>query len=33
MSFRLVHARYDRESERAYVELREPDDDGGELLI
>ena len=32
MAFRLVHARYDRETERAYVELRDADDDGGEML-
>ena len=32
MAFRLVHARYDRETERAYVELRDLDDDGGEML-
>jgi hypothetical protein len=32
MAFRLVHARYDRKTQRAYVELREPDDDGGEML-
>jgi hypothetical protein len=32
MAFRLVHARYDRETERAYVELRDADDDGGEIL-
>ena len=30
--FRLVHARYDRKTYRAYVELRGPDDDGGEIL-
>jgi hypothetical protein len=28
----LVHAHYDRETQRAYVELREDDDDGGEIL-
>jgi uncharacterized protein YuzE len=32
MAFRLVHARYDPETERAYVELRDVDDDGGEML-
>jgi hypothetical protein len=32
MAFRLVHARYDRETERAYVELRDADDDGGEIV-
>jgi hypothetical protein len=30
MAFKLV--KYDRESERAYVELRDEDDDGGEIL-
>jgi hypothetical protein len=33
MAFRLVQSRYDRETERAYVELRRPDDDGGEILV
>jgi len=28
----LVRAEYDRETERAYVELRAPDDDGGEAI-
>jgi hypothetical protein len=28
MPFRLVHAQYDRESRRAYVELRDDDADG-----
>lgn len=32
MDFRLVRAEYDRETERAYVELRAPDDDGGEAI-
>lgn len=32
MTFRLVHAQYDRETQRAYVELRDDDDDGGEIL-
>ena len=32
MTFKLIHARYDRETERAYVELRDEDDDGGEVL-
>jgi hypothetical protein len=32
MAFRLVHARYDHETERAYVELRDADADGGEIL-
>jgi hypothetical protein len=30
--FRLVHAQYDRETQRAYVELRDMDEDGGEIL-
>src|SRR5262245_26385520 len=33
MAFKLVHAKYDRESDRAYVELRDEDDDGGEIEI
>src|SRR5262245_18776259 len=33
MAFKLVHAKYDRESERAYVELRDEDDDGGDRDI
>ena len=32
MAFRLVHANYDRQTQRAYVELRDDDDDGGEVL-
>jgi hypothetical protein len=32
MAFRLVHARYDREAGRAYVELRAPDDEGDEMV-
>jgi hypothetical protein len=32
MAFSLVHAKYDRETERAYVELRDDDGDGGEVL-
>ena len=32
MDFRLVRAEYDRETERAYVELRAPDGDGGEAI-
>jgi hypothetical protein len=27
-----MHAQYDRETQRAYVELRDMDDDGGEIL-
>jgi hypothetical protein len=30
--FRLERAEYDRETQRAYVELRAPDDDGGEVV-
>jgi hypothetical protein len=33
MAFRLVHLKYDRETKRAYVELRDADDDGGEILV
>ena len=33
MAFKLVHAKYDRETERAYVELRDEDDDGGDVLV
>ncbi len=32
VAFRLVQAQYDRETQRAYVELRDVDDDGGEIL-
>jgi len=32
MAFRLVQTKYDRETERAYVELRDDDEDGGEML-
>ena len=33
MTFRLVHARYDNETERAYVELRDDDDNGDEIVV
>ena len=33
MAFRLVHARYDGKSRRAYVELRTEDADGGEVIV
>jgi hypothetical protein len=33
MKFRLTHAKYDRKSQRAYVELRDDDGDGGEQLV
>ena len=29
----FIHAKYDRETERAYVELRDEDDDGGDVLV
>ena len=32
MAFRLVHAKYDRQTRRAYVEFRDIDDDGGETV-
>ncbi|MGA7544638.1 MAG: hypothetical protein WBW08_02245 [Methyloceanibacter sp.] len=32
MAFRLVHVRYDEETKRAYVELRDADNNGGEML-
>jgi hypothetical protein len=32
MAFRLIRARYDPDSKRAYVELWEEDDDGGEQI-
>lgn len=32
MTFRLVQAQYDRKTLRAYVELRDLDDDGGEVI-
>lgn len=33
MTLKLVHAKYDRETERAYVELRGEDDDGEVLAV
>ena len=33
MNFTLIRAEYDEETERAYVELRAPDDDGGESIV
>ena len=33
MTFRLVHAQYERNSRRAYVELRKDDADGGEVIV
>ena len=32
MLFRLVNAEYDHDTERAYVELRADDGDGGEII-
>jgi hypothetical protein len=32
LAFRLVHTRYDRQTGRAYVELRDADDGGGEMF-
>ena len=32
MAFRLVHAKYDSDTGRAYVELRDVDDDGGDAI-
>jgi hypothetical protein len=32
MMFMLLRAEYDRHTERAYVEFRAPDDDGGEAI-
>jgi hypothetical protein len=33
MNFMLIRAEWDRETQRAYVELRAPDDDGGESIV
>ena len=33
MNFILIRAEYDSNTERAYVELRAPDDDGGESIV
>ena len=33
MSFRLVHANYDKKRRRAYVELRQDDADGDEMIV
>jgi hypothetical protein len=32
MAFKLAHARYDPRTQRAYVELRDDDEDGGEII-
>jgi hypothetical protein len=33
MAFRRVHTNYDKHTDRAYVELREPDSDDGEITV
>jgi hypothetical protein len=33
MAYRRVHTNYDHRTERAYVELRAPDSDGGEIIV
>jgi hypothetical protein len=33
MPFHLVHAEYDRKTRRAYVELRDEDAGGGEVIV
>lgn len=33
LPFHLVHAQYDRRTRRAYVELRNEDADGGEVIV
>jgi hypothetical protein len=33
MTFRLVQAQFDRNSERGYVELRDDHDDGGDMIV
>ena len=33
MAFRLVHAKFDERTRRAYVEFRDKDDDGGEVVV
>jgi hypothetical protein len=33
MTFRRVHTNYDPKTGRAYVELRERDGDGGEIIV
>ena len=33
MNFTLIRAEYDKHTERAYVEFRAPDDDGGERIL
>ena len=32
LAFRLVHTRYDRQTGRAHVELRDTDEEGGEMI-
>ena len=33
MTFRLIHTNYDKKTRRAYVELRQDDPDGDEMII
>jgi hypothetical protein len=33
MTFRLVHAQYDKKTRRAYIELRDGDADGDEKIV
>ena len=33
MSFRIIHANYDKKTRRAYVELRQDDADGDEMIV
>ena len=33
MAFRLVHAKFDERTRRAYVEFRDKDNEGGEVVV
>jgi hypothetical protein len=33
MAFKLAQAKFDRHTQRAYVELRDEDEDGGEIIV
>jgi hypothetical protein len=33
VAFHLAQVQYDPDTQRAYVEMRGPDDDGGEVLV
>ena len=33
MAFRLVHAKFDERTGRTYVEFRDKDEDGGEVVV